>query len=108
MSEFKENLKVSQEDMNRNLEIIRNLDKQEEVYNPNMKDMSARTNILRSGENVFYNIMLISGLLFSLNDTSKKIIDSSIIGRVKSPESIARKSRREGRENKKERRHYSI
>lgn len=108
MSDFREDLKVSQEQMNKNLEIIKVLNKQERVYNPNMQDMSARTNFLRSGENVFYNVMLISGLLFSLNDTSKKIIDASIIGRVKSLESIAKKSKREGRENKKERRYYSI
>ena len=91
MSDFKESVKVSLDKMNKNSDIIRNLDKQEEIYNPNTEIMSKRTNVLRSGENVFLNVMLISGLLFSLNDSSKGIVDSSIIGRVKSPESIAKK-----------------
>lgn len=101
MSDFKESVKVSLDKMNKNSDIIRNLDKQEEIYNPNTEIMSKRTNVLRSGENVFLNVMLISGLLFSLNDSSKGIVDSSIIGRVKSPESIAKKESRKGRENKK-------
>ncbi len=103
MSDFKENLKVTPDKLIKNIDIIKNLNEQEQVYNPNMNEMSERTNILRSGENVFYNMMLISGMLFTLNDTSNKIIDTSIIGRVKSPESIARKSNRIGRKNKKSR-----
>ena len=101
MSDFKESVKISEDRLNKNYSIIRKLDRQEEIYNPNTELMSKRTNVLRSGENVFLNVMLISGLLFSLNDSSKNIIDSSIIGRVKSPESIARKESRKGRENKK-------
>ena len=103
MSDFKENLKVTPDKLIKNIDIIKNLNEQDQVYNPNMNEMSERTNILRSGENVFYNMMLISGMLFTLNDTSNKIIDTSIIGRVKSPESIARKSNRIGRKNKKSR-----
>ena len=101
MSDFRESVKISKEQLNTNNVIIKNLNEQEEVYNPNTREMSERTNVLRSGENVFFNIMLISGLLFSLNDTSNNIIDASIIGRVKSPESIAKKEKRKGRENKK-------
>ena len=103
MRDFKENLKVTPDKLIKNIDIIKSLNEQEQVYNPNMNEMSERTNILRSGENVFYNMMLISGMLFTLNDTSNKIIDTSIIGRVKSPESIARKSNRIGRKNKKSR-----
>ena len=36
-----------------------------------------------------------------MNDTTKGILDTSIIGRVKSPESIEKKNSRQGRENKK-------
>lgn len=101
MSNFKESVKVPSDKINKNNEIIKKLNDQEAIYNVNAELMSKRTNVLRSGENVFLNIMLISGLLFSLNDSSKKIIDASIIGRVKSPESIAKKERRKGREDKK-------
>lgn len=100
MSNFRDEIKVSKEEINTSREIIKKLNEQEQVYNPNTLMMSDRTNFLRSGENVFYNMMLISGLLFSLNDTSKNIIDASIIGRVKSPESITKKETRKGRENK--------
>ena len=93
MSDFRESVKISKEQLNTNNVIIKNLNEQEEVYNPNTREMSERTNVLRSGENVFFNIMLISGLLFSLNDTSNNIIDASIIGRVKSPESIAKRKK---------------
>ena len=48
----------------------------------------------------FCNGMQMAGILFSLNDTSKGIIDSTIIGRVKSPESIAKKEKRAGRKGK--------
>lgn len=101
MNDFKNSVKVSLEKMNETSDIIKELNKQEEIYNPNTEVMSERTNVLRSGENVFLNIMLISGLLFSLNDSSKDVIDASIIGRVKSPESISKKENRKGRENKK-------
>mgnify|MGYP004550468417 FL=1 len=49
MSDFKESVKVSLDKMNKNSDIIRNLDKQEEIYNPNTEIMSKRTNVLRSG-----------------------------------------------------------
>ena len=49
MSDFKESVKVSLDKMNKNCDIIRNLDKQEEIYNPNTEIMSKITNVLRSG-----------------------------------------------------------
>ena len=101
MVDFKESLKVTPDKIDKKAEIIKHLAIQEAAYCRNSREMSNRTNFLRSGEYVYYNIMLISGLLFSLNDTTKGILDTSIIGRVKSPESIEKKNSRQGRENKK-------
>ena len=100
MNNFKENVKVSKDKINPNAKIIRKLNKLETVYNKSTESLPERIKILRSGENVFLNIMLISGLLFSIQDSSRNVIDASVIGRVKSPESISKKANRKGRENK--------
>ena len=100
MNDFKESYKVQEDELNKNNEIIRKLNELEQIYNPEGENLSKRTKVLRSGENVFFNVMLISGILFSLNDTSKGIVDSTVVGRIKSLESTEKKEKRKGRENK--------
>lgn len=95
---FQQNLKV--EELNKNNEIIRKLDELEKIYNPDRQSLAKRTRVLRSGENVFYHTMLIAGLLFKLEDSTKGIVDTTIVGRVKSVDSIEKKENRKGRENK--------
>ena len=53
MSDFKEGLKVSKDQIPWSASVIENLNKQENVYNTNASAMSARTNYLRAGEFVF-------------------------------------------------------
>ena len=67
MNDFKESYKVQEDELNKNNEIIRKLNELEQIYNPEGENLSKRTKVLRSGESVFFNVMLISGILFSLN-----------------------------------------
>lgn len=104
MNDFKESfrkqLQVKQEDLNKNNEIIRQLEELERIYNPDGENSNRRTAVLRSGENVFYHTMLIAGMLFNLRDKTKGLVDATVIGRVKSVDSTERKQNRKGRENK--------
>lgn len=101
MNEFRKSQQVSSERINKSKQIIRKLDKLEKIYNPESQKLDRRTNILRSGDNIYLNIMLITGLLFSINDNSKGIVDATITGRIKSIDSTTKKSIRPERENKK-------
>ncbi len=103
MNEFRKSHQVSKSELNRSKEIIRKLDELEQIYNPERQNLDRRTNILRSGDNIYLNVMLITGLLFSINDSSKGTVDSTITGRIKSIESTRLKTNRAGRENKKNR-----
>lgn len=103
MNEFIKSQQVPKSELNRSKEIIRKLDELEKIYNPERQELDRRTNILRSGDNIYLNVMLITGLLFSLNDSSKGTVDSTITGRIKSIESTRLKTNRAGRENKKNR-----
>lgn len=103
MNEFRKSQQVPKSELNRSKEIIRKLDELEKIYNPQRQDLDKRTNVLRSGANIYLNVMLITGLIFSLNDSSKGTVDSTITGRIKSIESTRLKTNRAGRENKKNR-----
>lgn len=102
MNDFKEGLVVPTEKLNKNNEIIRKLDELEKIYNPKIKEQSTRTQVLRSGENILFNIMLVSGMLFGLNNsrTIQNTIDTTISGRIKSIESEKLKEERNGRKDK--------
>lgn len=100
MNDFRKCQKVSDEELNKNNEIIRFLDELEQRYNPDRQTIDERTNVLRSGDNIFLNVMLITGLLYSLNDNSRGIVDTTVTGRIKSIESTRLKNKRAGRKNK--------
>lgn len=97
---FTDTVKVEQEQLNINGEIIKKLNEMEKAYNPNEQNLSRKTNELRSGENVFLNTYLMAGILEKLVEKTKGIVDAHISGRVKSIESSKKKENRPGRKDK--------
>lgn len=101
MNDFQKSMQVQNTELNRNNEIIRKLNDIEKAYNPDEQSIDRRTNVLRGGCNVFLTVMHMAGMLYTLNDTSRGIVDTNIIGRVKSIGSIKKKEQRKERQSGK-------